>query len=123
MKSLFQKYFAPYKEVSIAPLVVFRIVFGALLLFSSSRYIYKGWVRDLYIEPDFFFGFLGFEWIQPLPGEWMFLPFILMIIGAIGIILGAFYRYSTILYFLSFTYVELLDKSNYLNHYYFVSLM
>lgn len=46
-----------------------------------------------------------------------------MIVGAVLITLGLFYRYGTILFFLSFTYVELLDKTNYLNHYYFVSLI
>ncbi len=37
--------------------------------------------------------------------------------------LGAFYRISVVLFFLLFTYVELIDKANYLNHYYFVSLV
>ena len=32
-------------------------------------------------------------------------------------------RLGALLFFLCFTYVELLDKSNYLNHYYFVSLV
>lgn len=123
MRTFLNNTFTPFKEVSIAPLVVFRIIFGTLLLFSSARYIAKGWVNDLYIEPELFFGFLGFEWVKPLPGNWMYIPFVLMILSAIGIILGAFYRWSSLLYFLSFTYVELLDKSNYLNHYYFVSLM
>ncbi len=44
-------------------------------------------------------------------------------IAAIGIALGAFYRWSATLFFLSFTYVELIDKTNYLNHYYFVSII
>ncbi|NQX91602.1 MAG: HTTM domain-containing protein, partial [Flavobacteriales bacterium] len=32
-------------------------------------------------------------------------------------------RFSIITFFVLFTYVELIDKTNYLNHYYFVSLM
>lgn len=111
------------REVSIAPLVIFRIIFGALALFASLRFILKGWVYDLYIAPKYFFGYYGFEWIKPLAGDWMYVPFFLMIIGSIGILFGFFYRFSAFLYFISFTYVELLDKSNYLNHYYFVSLM
>ncbi len=46
-----------------------------------------------------------------------------MLTAALGIMLGAFYRYSASVFFLCFTYIELLDKSNYLNHYYFVSLI
>lgn len=93
------------------------------MLFGVSRFILKGWVQQLYIDPDFYFGYLGFEWVKPLDGNLMYIPFILMLIAAIGIILGLFYRFSAILFFVCFTYVELLDKSNYLNHYYFVSLM
>lgn len=117
------RYLNPFKEVSIAPLVIFRMIFGALMLFGSSRFIFKGWVHDLYIEPQHYFGYLGFEWVHPLPGNWMYVPFILMILSSIGLIVGLFYRYSALILFFAFTYIELLDKSNYLNHYYFVSLM
>lgn len=111
------------KKVNIAPLVVFRILFGALLIYSTSRFMLKGWVYDMYIQPSFFFGYYGFEWVKPLAGKWMYLPFITLLIGALGIMIGAFYRLSSILAFLSFSYIELLDKTNYLNHYYFISLM
>lgn len=93
------------------------------MLFGIIRFVSKGWVKDLYIDPQYFFGYLGFEWVKPLEGNLMYLPFVLMIIAAIGILFGLFYRFSATLFFLCFTYVELLDKSNYLNHYYFVSLM
>lgn len=93
------------------------------MLFGVLRFISKGWVSQLYIEPQYFFGYLGFEWVKPLEGNLMYLPFILMIVASFGILLGFFYRFNAFLFFVCFTYVELLDKSNYLNHYYFVSLM
>lgn len=111
------------RKVPIGPLVAFRIIFGALGVFAALRFVYYGWVDSLYIQPKFHFHYFLFEWVHPLPGNWMYLPFILMTIGALGITLGCFYRFSAILYFLSFTYVELLDKANYLNHYYFVSII
>lgn len=83
----------------------------------------KGWVYDLYIEPDFFFTYYGFDWVTPGPSWLMYGVFILMALFAIGILLGAYYRLSIIGFFLLFTYVELIDKTNYLNHYYFVSLI
>jgi len=46
-----------------------------------------------------------------------------MLLSSIGIMLGFFYRISTFSFFILFTYVELLDKTTYLNHYYFVSLI
>lgn len=85
--------------------------------------MWNGWVEQLYIEPTFFFTYLGFDWVKPLEGNLMYAPFVLMLIAALGIMFGAVYRFSAVLFFLCFTYVELLDKSNYLNHYYFVSLV
>lgn len=112
-----------FKKVSIAPLVVFRIIFGSLMLFGTIRFIANGWVNDFYIQPDFYFTYFGFSWVHPLSGNWMYFPFVLIIISSIGVISGFFYRFSSILLFISFTYIELLDKTNYLNHYYFISLV
>ncbi len=93
------------------------------MLFGISRFLINGWVEQLYIEPTNYFTYLGFDWVQPLEGNLMYAPFVLMIIASISIMLGLFYRWGTVIFFICFTYVELLDKSNYLNHYYFVSLV
>jgi hypothetical protein len=115
------KYFkAP---VSIAPLVIFRIAFGLLMLVSISRFILKGWVETMYIMPKVFFPYYGLEWIQPLPAMGMYIVFGLLLLSSLGILLGAFYRLSAAAFFLLFTYVELIDKTNYLNHYYFISVV
>src|SRR5690606_41143594 len=53
----------------------------------------------------------------------MYALFTVMLASALVIMLGWRYRLSALLFFLSFTYVELIDKTYYLNHYYFVSLM
>ena len=93
------------------------------MFFGISRFLYKGWVQQLYIDPQYHFGYYGFEWVKPLEGSLMYIPFVLMIIASVFIIAGFLYRYTAFVFFICFTYVELLDKSNYLNHYYFVSLM
>ena len=109
-----------FRQVSIAPLVVFRLVFGTLLFYSTIRSFQKGWIAELYIEPAYHFGF--FPWLKPLGAEGMYLVFFLMGLSALGIILGLFYRFSSALFFVLFVYCELLDKTYYLNHYYLVSL-
>lgn len=111
------------KEISIAPLAVFRLLFGLIMAISVMRFLVKGWVHDLYIKPEFYFSYYGFEWVKPLPGSLMYLVFGLLFIAALGILLGWFYRVSAVVFFLLFTYIELIDKTNYLNHYYFVSLI
>lgn len=111
------------EEVSIAPLVIFRIAFGALMFISVLRFILKGWVHNMYVLPKVYFPFFGFDWIKPLPETGMYLVFGILLVASLGIMIGAFYRLCTILFFFLFTYIELIDKTNYLNHYYFVSLV
>ena len=89
------KYFNRNEQISIAPLVVFRLLFGLLTLFGTIRFLSKGWVDEMYIQPHLYFGFYGFEWIKTLPGDWMYLPFILMILGSLGIIFGFFTFYAS----------------------------
>lgn len=111
------------REQSIAPLVVLRIAFALLMLASTVRFISKGWVYSMYVQPRFHFPYYGFEWLKALPESGMVVVFVLILLSATGILLGAFYRLSAIVFFLLFSYVELIDKTNYLNHYYFISLL
>lgn len=110
-----------HQQIPIAPLISFRIVFGLIMFFSASRFFLNGWVYQLFIEPEFYFTFLPF--IKPLSETTTYIAFGIMAFSALSIAFGFLYRLTTILYFSIFTYFELLDKSNYLNHYYFVSLV
>ena len=111
------------KNISIAPLVVLRILFGLILSISLFRFIYKGWVYDCYVLPKFHFKFYGFSWIEPLGELGMYTLFVLMIIASVMIMIGYLYRLAILFFFLSFTYTELIDVTYYLNHYYFISLL
>ncbi len=106
----------------IASLAVLRIAFGAILFISTLRFILKGWVDEFYVRPIVHFPFYGFGWLQPFPPAGLHLVFGLMLAAALFITIGLFYKTATALFLLCFTYVELLDKTYYLNHYYFVSV-
>lgn len=104
-----------------AALAVFRLAFGLMLFGGIIRFWAHRWIEEMYIAPRFYFHYWGFEWIRPL-GNYTYLLFVVCGISALLFALGLFYRLSAIVLFLSFTWIELLDKTNYLNHYYFVSL-
>lgn len=110
------------KPVSIYPLVYARILFGVLTFFSTARFMALGWVEDHFVESKVQFKYFGFEWVPLLSADWMYVIHILMLLASLGIMFGAFYRIATVVFFLAFTYVELVDITYYLNHYYFVSL-
>ena len=93
-----------------------------MMFLSIVRFWSYGWIDKLYIQPKFFFSYYGFEFVKPM-GEFTYLLFALCGLSAIGVALGYRYRLSIITFFLSFTYIELMDKTTYLNHYYFISLL
>lgn len=95
---------------------------GIMLFASLVRFWAKGWIYDLYIKPKYFFPFYGFEWVKPL-GEYTYLLFAVCMVSALFVAVGYFYRFAVVTLFISFTYIELIDKSTYLNHYYFISLL
>lgn len=111
-----------HQPTSAAPLIVFRILFGLMMLWSTIRFWYHGWIEKLYLAPTFHFKYYGFDFVQ-VPGQFTYLLFILMAICAVGIMLGFKYRWSIIGFFVLFTYIELMDKTTYLNHYYFISVL
>lgn len=115
-----KKYFQ--KTTSAAPLAIFRIALGILLFGSIARFWANGWIYELYIEPKHFFPFYGFEFITPL-GQWTYVLFAICAISALLVAAGLFYRVAAVSLFVSFTYIELIDKSTYLNHYYFISMI
>ncbi len=93
------------------------------MLWEVTRYFQHGWIGRYYVGKKFHFTFYGFEWVRPWPGEWMYVHFAVLGILAACIMAGLFYHVCTLLFFVGFTYVFLLDQTQYLNHFYFVSLM
>lgn len=120
LKNKINSYFQ--KETKAAPLAVFRILFGLLMFISIVRFWYHGWIESIYINPIFHFKYAGFECVKVL-GDYTYALFILCGISSILVAIGYKYRISIITFFLSFTYIELMDKTTYLNHYYFISII
>ena len=110
------------RSTASSKLAVFRICFGLMMLYSMLRFWSKGWIDSIYIAPKFHFKYFGFEWAQSL-GEYTYLLFVVCILCAVLITIGLWYRLGMILFFFSFTYIELIEKTTYLNHYYFISIL
>lgn len=112
---------AALREEDAAGLAAFRVLFGVLVAASAIRFELNGWVERCFVEPTFFFHYWGFEWVRPLSAGGMHALFAVMAVAGLLIALGALYRIACVAFFLAFTYVELCDVTNYLNHYYLVS--
>jgi vitamin K-dependent gamma-carboxylase len=111
------------RPVNVSTLATFRFLFGAIMVWEVARYFSHGYIFQYYIEPRFFFTYEFFPFVSPLPGQGMYWLFGAMGLFALGIALGFYYRLSAFLFFLSYTYVFLLDKTPYNNHYYLIILL
>lgn len=106
--------------VDAAGLALFRIGFGALMSLAVLRFFAHGWIAEYFLQPAHFFKYWGFEWVRPWPGPFMYVHFAAMGLCALGVMLGYRYRASVLGFGLLFAYAHLIDKTNYLNHYYLV---
>lgn len=112
-----------FKKIDNAQLVVFRVFYGLLVSAECYGAIATGWVRRTLVEPKFTFSFIGFEWLQPFPGNGMYIYFAIM--GTLGVLitLGYRYRFSAFAFAILWTGVYLMQKTSYNNHYYLLMLL
>ncbi|GAB4159388.1 MAG: HTTM domain-containing protein [Winogradskyella sp.] len=112
-----------FKHIDNSGLIVFRIFFGLLCFLESVGAVLTGWVRKTLVEPEFTFSFIGFEWLQPLPGNWMYVYYIIMGLFGLLIMVGYKYRFSMFMFATMWTATYLMQKSSYNNHYYLLFIL
>lgn len=109
-------------SVSIAPLIVYRILFGLMVCYGGLWSIAKGDIQSRFLEPSFFFKYYGFEWVGYVGASGIYCCYFIWLISSLGIIFGAYYRFCIGSFFIVFSYLHLLDATNYINHYYAISI-
>ncbi|EAS20959.1 vitamin K-dependent gamma-glutamyl carboxylase [Flavobacteria bacterium BBFL7] len=112
-----------FQQVDNSALVLFRMIFGFLLACEAFGHIALGAVDKHFLQPKFTFTFIGFEFLEPLPAPLMYSLFVLMGIAGLLIMVGYKYRAAIIFYAIAWTYVYLLQKTSYNNHYYLLMLL
>lgn len=112
--------FAP---VDIASLVFFRIVFGGLLVWDSYRYFFFNRIPNCWILPRLLFKYYGLSWVQPWPGNGMYIHWAVLGLLTFFIAIGFLYRASIVLYCIGYTYTFLLDEGTWVNHTYLICLL
>jgi hypothetical protein len=112
-----------FTRIDNSSLVVFRILFGILITIEAWGAIFTGWIRRTLIDPQETFNFIGFEFLQPLPGNGMLYYYGVMGLFGVLVAIGYKYRLSIIAYTIMWTAVYLMQKSSYNNHYYLLMLL
>ncbi len=117
---LAQALFAPR---DFAALAAFRIMFGAMMAYSLIRFAAHGWIELVLVEPTFFFKYEAAPWTVVWDPPALYAHFLVTAVAAICVALGLWYRLAIVVFLLGFTYLQLLDVTLYLNHYYLVVLL
>ncbi len=112
-----------FTPIDIAPLVFFRIFFGATMLYHVVSAAKDRWIEFFDVQPDFHLTYPGFGWVHPWPGNGMSVHFAVMGLAAVGIMAGLFYRVSAAVFCLTFTHAFLIEKALHQNHYYLICLI
>lgn len=111
-----------FREVDASALAVFRMGFGALLLFECINYGVFLCLECDYHDTAFLFKYAGFEWVRAAPTVWLRAIWLAMAVCAVCVVVGLYYRLAMVLFTIGFSYHFLLDEALYLNHFYMVIL-
>lgn len=101
---------------------VVRIVFGTVAVVSAARILAYGWVGQLWSQPELLLGWPGVA--VPAIGH-AGLVAVVAVVGCAGlaIVLGVAPRVAAAVFLVAFGYLELLDRTTYLNHYWAMTLL
>ncbi len=108
-------------EVDARSVQAFRVVFGVLLAVMPVRFAAYGWIESLYVVPEHHFPWV--EWAVVPSATALYAMHVVLALAGLSIALGRFYRPALAVYLAVFGYIELLDKTLYLNHYVLVTLL
>ncbi len=110
-----------FKEVSASSLGIMRFLFGLILLEDLVNF--HNYFKYSLSASEFYNTYEFFHWVHLMPTQWMDVFFY----GAGGVCilfaLGIQYRLNAVLLFLSWTYIFLVDKGHYNNHFYLVAIL
>lgn len=111
--------------VDSASVGLFRLVFGALLVYLSFGIFHTEYIKANFAAAIIPFPFRLFEIfnLPPLAPHLASLPFLFMGLSSIGIMTGLCFRLSSVTFLLNFLYVFLMDKSFYNDYFYLVLLL
>ncbi len=103
-------------------MAVARIVFGAVGLCSAVRLVGRGWVSSLLVEPEVHLRYPGLAWVPVPPASGIWFLVATVAASSVAVALGWHFRVAIVTFLAAFTWLELIESTMYLNHYWFMTL-
>ena len=123
-----------FQSVDLSILTLLRIIVGISLYFWACSYAktvpyvfpdgtteFVPLFKPVFQDPQFLFKYAGFEWVKLYPGDGIYWHFLATKIAAICLTVGLLTRVSAAVLCYSVTYVLLVERQIYLNHYYLLA--
>lgn len=111
-----------FQPVDIAILVYFRILGASLITGELVNSIFIGDIEN-YTAADFHFSYYFFTWLNPSSATGLYFHFGITIAAGIMVAAGMFYRFTSIIFFLGFSSLFLMEETEYINHTYLYCLI
>ncbi|TYP76135.1 HTTM domain-containing protein [Aquimarina intermedia] len=112
-----------FTQIDNSSLIVFRVIFGFLIMLEAVGAIFTGWIQRTLIAPKFTFNFIGLDFLQPLPGDGMYYYYAVLGVFGFLVMIGYKYRWSMAGYTILWAGVYFMQKTSYNNHYYLLLLL
>lgn len=106
-----------------ASLGIFRFLFGMLMALDITQERGLSHLDYKFLDGAPVCRFPLFNFLKPLPMDWMYFVYFVMFLGAVGIMLGLFYRLACLMFISTYWYVFFLDKTAWNNHSYLYGLI
>jgi hypothetical protein len=111
------------EPVSGASLAAVRIALGLVAALSAVRIAANGWIDALYAGPTHRFTYVGLGWV-PQPSAPVATALVVAIgVAGVALAVGWRCRVAAAVLLVAFGWIELIDVTTYLNHYWFVTLL
>jgi len=111
------------QPVDNSALIFFRIAYGFLIFLQAAGSIALGFTRRTFVEAQYTFPMVGFEFLRPLFGPEMYAVFALMSVAALLVMVGAWYRLSLTVFTVLWALTYVMQTESYNNHYYLMVLL
>lgn len=111
-----------FRPIDAAILIYFRIIAGILLAQELVNQLLVGKFDD-YILPKFHLSYMFFEWLKPWPYWGMAVHYSVTIFAALAVAFNYRYRFFSIILFLGYSSLFLMEASFYINHIYLYCLL
>ena len=112
-----------FKPINPSIVSIYRIIFGCFMCYQMLVYYNLDYTYQFMAGPEILFSYRGLEFMQPLPILSLKIIHFLLLVSSLLVILGIWYRYAIVFFFIGFTYFSFIDITLYNNHIYLFSLI